>query len=166
MPQNKVQGYDNALFGCCCRMSQKAVIGEYWAIVESLLTRGNGRYWNKNRLQRLYRYLKYITSVIGWLMNMEQLVEWKMAGETEVLRENLPQCICIHHKSHMTWPKIETGPQLCYARAASAISSTTSPTWGHPRLKLRLRGEKPSLSAWAMARLCRLIYNQRKQRSL
>jgi hypothetical protein len=35
---------------------------------------------------------------------VEQLVEWRLAGETEVLRENLQQCHSVHHKSHMTWP--------------------------------------------------------------
>jgi hypothetical protein len=32
-------------------------------------------------------------------MNIKQLVEWELAGETEVLGENLSQS---HHKSHMT----------------------------------------------------------------
>jgi hypothetical protein len=36
-------------------------------------------------------------------MIMEQLVEWGLAGETEVLGENLSQCHFVHHKSHMTW---------------------------------------------------------------
>jgi hypothetical protein len=32
---------------------------------------------------------------------MENLVEWWLAGETEVLGENLPQCYFMHYKSHM-----------------------------------------------------------------
>jgi hypothetical protein len=44
-------------------------------------------------------------------MNGEQLVEWELAEET-VLQENLNQCHLTHHKSHMTWPGVEAGPQL------------------------------------------------------
>jgi hypothetical protein len=33
---------------------------------------------------------------------VEQLVEWRLAGETEVLGENLPQRHFLHHKSHMS----------------------------------------------------------------
>jgi hypothetical protein len=37
------------------------------------------------------------------IMMMEKLVEW-LAGETEVLGENLPQCRFVHHKPHMLSP--------------------------------------------------------------
>jgi hypothetical protein len=44
------------------------------------------------------------------IMMMENLVEWKLAGETEVLGENLPQRHFVHHKSHLTRPWREPGP--------------------------------------------------------
>jgi hypothetical protein len=36
------------------------------------------------------------------MMNVGQSVELELAGETKVLRENLPQRLFVHHKSHMT----------------------------------------------------------------
>jgi hypothetical protein len=43
------------------------------------------------------------------IMMMEKLVEWWLAGETEVLVENLPQGRFVHHKLHML-PRREPGP--------------------------------------------------------
>jgi hypothetical protein len=39
---------------------------------------------------------------------VEQFVEWRLAGTTEVLWENLLQCHFVHHKSHMTWSGLKT----------------------------------------------------------
>jgi hypothetical protein len=41
---------------------------------------------------------------------VEQLVELRLAEETEVSGENLSQCYFVHHKSHMTRPGLEAGP--------------------------------------------------------
>jgi hypothetical protein len=51
--------------------------------------------------------LDYLPRVI---MMMEKLVEWRLAGETEVLGENLHQRHYVHHKSHLTRPGREPGP--------------------------------------------------------
>jgi hypothetical protein len=42
------------------------------------------------------------------IMMIEKLVEW-LAGETDLLGENLPQCRFVHHKPHML-PGREPGP--------------------------------------------------------
>jgi hypothetical protein len=48
---------------------------------------------------------------------VEKLVKWRLAGETEVLGENLPQNHFVHHKSHMDRPGFEPGPPRWEARA-------------------------------------------------
>jgi hypothetical protein len=41
---------------------------------------------------------------------VEQLMERRLAGETEVLGGKLQQCHFVHHKSHMTRPRLEPVP--------------------------------------------------------
>jgi hypothetical protein len=58
-------------------------------------------------------------------MIVEQLVEWRFAGETEVLGENLPQRHFVHHKSHMTRPGLEP--------RAAAVGSQRLTAWAMAR---------------------------------
>jgi hypothetical protein len=50
--------------------------------------------------------LLYLPRVI---MRMDNLVEWWLAGETEVLGENPPQYHFVRNESHMTWPDENPG---------------------------------------------------------
>jgi hypothetical protein len=50
--------------------------------------------------------------MIGWLMTVEQAVEWELERETEVLGGTLVHCPIVHHKSHITWSRVEPGPPL------------------------------------------------------
>jgi hypothetical protein len=65
---------------------------------------------------------RYLSRVI---MMMENLVEWRLAGETEVLGENLPQRHFVHHRSHLTRSGIEPGPPATnrLSHGAAIISS-------------------------------------------
>jgi hypothetical protein len=58
-------------------------------------------------------------------MIVEQLVEQRLAGETEVLEENLPQRHFVHHKSHMTRPGLEP--------RAAAVGSQRLTAWAMAR---------------------------------
>jgi hypothetical protein len=58
-------------------------------------------------------------------MIVEQLVEWRLAGETEVLGENLPQRHFVHHKSHMARPGLEP--------RAAAVGSQRLTAWAMAR---------------------------------
>jgi hypothetical protein len=42
-------------------------------------------------------------------MDVVQSVEWELAGENELLGENLCQCHFVHHKFHMTLHGIKHG---------------------------------------------------------
>jgi hypothetical protein len=44
------------------------------------------------------------------IVRMENLVEYRLEWETEVLGENLPQRHFVRHKSHFTRPGRELGP--------------------------------------------------------
>jgi hypothetical protein len=77
------------------------------------------------------------------IMMMEKFVEW-LAGETEVFKENLPQCRSVHHKPHIL-PGREPGcrggkpltNRLSYS-TASRPQSEQSQLWIPGNLQLSL----------------------------
>jgi hypothetical protein len=66
--------------------------------------------WSPNWVHSARRPLNDLLYLPRVIMMMENLVEWRLAGETKLLRENLPQRHFVHHKSHLTSPGFELGP--------------------------------------------------------
>jgi hypothetical protein len=66
--------------------------------------------WSPNWVHSARRPLNDLLYLPRVIMMMENLVEYRLVGETEVLGENLPQRHFIHHKSHLTRPGFEPGP--------------------------------------------------------
>jgi hypothetical protein len=66
--------------------------------------------WSLNWIHSTRRPLNGLLYLPRVIMTMENLVESRLAGETGVLGENLPQSHFVHHKSHLTRPGLEPGP--------------------------------------------------------
>jgi hypothetical protein len=66
--------------------------------------------WSPNWIHLARRPVNDLLYLPRVIMMMENLVEWILAGETEVLGENLPLRHLVHYKSHLTRPGLEPGP--------------------------------------------------------
>jgi hypothetical protein len=72
--------------------------------------------------------LLYQPWMIWTLMDMEQLVEWELAGETKELVKILPQCHFVHQKSHYDRTGKPVNNRLSYGTDFFEISSRYSET--------------------------------------
>jgi hypothetical protein len=63
------------------------------------------------------------------IMMMEKLVDWWLAGEIEILRENPPQCCFVHHKLHTrartrTWASVVGSQRLTASTMERPVLTT------------------------------------------
>jgi hypothetical protein len=58
-------------------------------------------------VQRCCQYGDYVRSVTAGLMKMVRLMEWGLAGQTDVLGLYLAQRHIVKHKSEKAWSGIE-----------------------------------------------------------
>jgi hypothetical protein len=95
---------------------------------------GGSPYW-VHLARRPLNGLLYLPRLI---MMTENLVEWRLAGETEVLGENVPQRHCVYHKFHLPDPMLEPVPPRWEASDLSYGAAIRSSCWNQNwRWKLR-----------------------------
>jgi hypothetical protein len=76
--------------------------------VQILFLNSHSGGWSPNWVHSVRRPLNGLLYPPRVIMVMENLVEWRLAGEAEVLGENLPQRHFVHHTS--TWPDPGSNP--------------------------------------------------------
>jgi hypothetical protein len=81
-----------------------AEILKYKTFLIIFLIRILGGGWSPYWVHSAHRPLNDLFYLPRVIMMVENLVEWRTAGETEVLGENLPQRQFVHHKSHLPDP--------------------------------------------------------------
>jgi hypothetical protein len=87
-----------------CRMLQRGDVNRFFFLIRIV----GG--WSPNWVHSARRPLNGLLYQPRVIMMTENLVEWRLAGETEVLAGNLSQRHFVHHKSHLTRPGFEPGP--------------------------------------------------------
>jgi hypothetical protein len=68
--------------------------------------------WSANWVHSARRLLIGLLYLPRVIVRVENLVEWRFAGETEVFGEDLPQRHFVHHKSHLTRPGLQPGSPI------------------------------------------------------
>jgi hypothetical protein len=103
---SKAEGTMNQLFSYACLQDVSIIPSTYIKCSGGWSPTGSTRHGG--------HWLAYC-SLPRVIMMMENLVEWRWAGETEVLGENPPQRHFVHHKSHLT--------RTWYRTRAAAVGS-------------------------------------------